>query len=100
MPGSLAPIATLPVPELRDRFNFDGRIIGPGDGGYDHARTIFYGGFDRRPAAIVRPLDAAGAAQVIRVARDNGLELAVRGGGHSRPGTASATAASSSTWAG
>ncbi len=84
MPSSLAPTPTLPVTELRD--NFDGQIIVPGEAGYDRARMIFYGGFDRRPAAIVRPVDAAGVAQVIRLAHDNGLELAVRGGGHSAAG--------------
>ncbi len=82
----LSPTSTpsLSVPELRD--SFDGRVIGPGDAGYDRARTIFYGGFDRRPVAILRPSDAAGVARVVNLARDNGLELAVRGGGHSVAG--------------
>jgi FAD/FMN-containing dehydrogenase len=68
------------------RASFDGRVTAPGDPGYDQARTIFYGGFDRRPAAIVRPADAAEVAQVVNLARDRGLELAVRGGGHSLAG--------------
>lgn len=68
------------------RTNFNGRVITPEDSEYDQARTIFYGGFDRRPAFIVRPEDAAGVAQVISLARDSGMELAVRSGGHSAAG--------------
>jgi len=64
----------------------DGRVITPDDPGYDQARTIFYGGFERRPAAIVRPADAAQVAQVVNLARDGELELAVRDGGHSTAG--------------
>jgi len=54
-----------------------GRVIAPGDAGYDQARAVFYGGFDRRPAAIARPTDAAEVAQVVALARESGLELAV-----------------------
>jgi len=64
----------------------DGRIVTPGNAGYDQARTIFYGGFDRRPAVIVRPTDASDVSQVVSLARDTGLELAVRSGGHSLAG--------------
>ena len=63
-----------------------GRVIGPDDPDYDAARTVFVGGIDRRPAVIVRPADAADVATVIGVARDTGLELAVRSGGHSSVG--------------
>ena len=76
--------STIEIPRLRAAF--EGRVTAPGDPGYDQARTIFYGGFDRRPAAIVRPADAAEVAQVVNLARDRGLELAVRGGGHSLAG--------------
>jgi FAD/FMN-containing dehydrogenase len=64
----------------------DGRIITPGDPAYDRARTVFYGGFDRRPAVIVRPTDASDVSQVVSLARETGLELAVRSGGHSIAG--------------
>ena len=76
--------STIEIPRLRAAF--DGRVTAPGDPGYDQARKVFYGGFDRRPAAIVRPADAAEVAQVVNLARDRGLELAVRGGGHSLAG--------------
>jgi FAD/FMN-containing dehydrogenase len=63
-----------------------GELIRPGDDDYDEARSIFYGGFDRRPALIVRVKDAGDISQVIGLARESGLELAVRSGGHSVAG--------------
>src|ERR671913_30956 len=63
-----------------------GRIIRPQDDGYDEARSVFYGGFDRRPALIVRVEDAADVSRVVALARESGLELAVRSGGHSVAG--------------
>jgi len=75
---------TISVPELRD--TFDGRVTAPGDPGYDQARKVFYGKWDRRPAAVVRPTSAAEVARVVGLARDRGLELAVRSGGHSLAG--------------
>jgi FAD/FMN-containing dehydrogenase len=66
--------------------NLVGRVIGPDDAGYDKARTVFYGGIDRRPAAIVRPTDANQVARVVSGARESGLELAIRSGGHSIAG--------------
>jgi FAD/FMN-containing dehydrogenase len=74
----------LSIPRLRSAF--DGRLIAPDDPEYDQARTIFYGGFDRRPAAIVRPRDAGEVAKIVTLARDTGLELAVRSGAHSVAG--------------
>jgi FAD/FMN-containing dehydrogenase len=75
---------TISVPRLRDAF--DGRVLVPGDPDYDQARRVFYGSFDRRPAVILRPTDAAEVARVVALARDSGLELAVRSGGHSVAG--------------
>lgn len=63
-----------------------GRVIAPEEADYDEIRTIFYGGFDRRPAAIVRPADATDVSRVVELARDSGIELAVRSGGHSVAG--------------
>jgi FAD/FMN-containing dehydrogenase len=63
-----------------------GRVITPDDPGYDQARTIFYGGFDRHPQVIVRAADHHDVARVVALARDTGLELAVRSGGHSPAG--------------
>jgi FAD/FMN-containing dehydrogenase len=72
------------VKELGERIS--GQVIGPDDEGYDEARKVFNAMFDRRPRVIVRPADAAGVAAAVNFARDNGLDLAVRGGGHSVPG--------------
>lgn len=58
----------------------------PEDAGYDAARTGFLGGFNRKPAAIVRARNAAEVASVVDTARESGVELAVRGGGHSYAG--------------
>jgi FAD/FMN-containing dehydrogenase len=80
---SLVPDTNL-VREFRHRLT--GRVIAPDDDGYDEARTIFYGGYDRRPALIARVADAADVSTVVRLAREGGLELAVRSGGHSVAG--------------
>ncbi len=63
-----------------------GRVISPDDPDYDAARTVFMGDVDRRPRLIVRVADAADVARVVSLARETGLELAVRSGGHSPAG--------------
>ena len=74
----------IPISDLRA--NLNGNVIAPDDPGYDDARRVFFTGFDRRPAAIVRVADASDVSRVVNVARETGAELAVRGGGHSRAG--------------
>src|SRR3990172_169539 len=74
----------LSIPKLRAVLN--GRVIAPGDAGYDEARTVFLGGIDRRPAVIVRVADAADVSRVVSLARETGRELAIRSGGHSGAG--------------
>jgi FAD/FMN-containing dehydrogenase len=68
------------------RADLNGNVIGPDDPEYDDARSVFFTGFDRRPAAIVRVADASDVSQVVNLARETGAELAVRSGGHSRAG--------------
>ena len=63
-----------------------GQVIGPDDSEYERARLVFLPQFDRRPAAIVRPAGATEVAYVVSLAREQGLELAVRSGGHSSAG--------------
>jgi FAD/FMN-containing dehydrogenase len=63
-----------------------GPVIRPGDDGYDQARAVYNAMIDRRPAAIARCADVADVMTAVRFARDNGLAVSVRGGGHSGAG--------------
>ena len=74
----------IPIDELRGELS--GEVIVPTDPGYDEARQVFFKGIDRRPIAIARAGGADDVARVVSLARDSGLELAVRSGGHSRAG--------------
>lgn len=74
----------LSAPKLREIIK--GRVITPQDTEYEAARTIFYGGMDRRPTVIIRAADPTDVSTVIMLARDTGLELAIRSGGHSSAG--------------
>jgi hypothetical protein len=76
-------VITKTIPPLD---GISGRVIRPDDADYDKARATFYGGTDRRPAAIVRVANAADVSRVIAIARESGIELAVRSGGHSGAG--------------
>ena len=76
---------TISIPDLRAAVS--GRVIGPDDEDYDATRTVLVPiAADRRPAAIVRVADANDVAAVVNYARDHGVELAVRSGGHSASG--------------
>lgn len=74
--------ASGPIRELR------GESLREGDAGYDTARRVFNGMIDRRPLIVVRPADAADVALSIAHAREHGLPIAIRGGGHNVAGTA------------
>ena len=63
-----------------------GPIITADDEGYDQARAVYNAMHDRHPRALVQALDEADVMATVNFAREAGLELAVRGGGHSAPG--------------
>ena len=65
-----------------------GEILWDGSPHYDDARTIWNAMVDRRPALIVRCRETGDVASAIRFARDHGLLVAVRGGGHHIAGNA------------
>ncbi|WCB92574.1 6-hydroxy-D-nicotine oxidase [Baekduia alba] len=76
------------VQELREGLR--GACFTPGDAGYDEARTVWNGMFDDdRPAIVVRCAGVADVIRAVQFARSEGLEIAVRGGGHSLPGFSS-----------
>jgi FAD/FMN-containing dehydrogenase len=70
--------------DLRGRVR--AQIITETDPEYDAARAVHNGLIDKRPLAIVRVNQVADVIATVRFARDAGLDLALRGGGHSGPG--------------
>jgi FAD/FMN-containing dehydrogenase len=63
-----------------------GQVIRPSDEGYDAARAVYNAMIDRRPAAIAQCADVADVMTAVRFARENGLTVSVRGGGHNAGG--------------
>jgi FAD/FMN-containing dehydrogenase len=63
-----------------------GEVLVPGSPGYDEARMVWNGMYDRRPAVIARCTGVADVMHAVDFARANSMEVAVRGGGHSASG--------------
>ena len=63
-----------------------GRLIGPSDADYDAARALYNGMIDKRPRLIARCVDVADVIAAVNFGRDQGLLVAIRGGGHNGPG--------------
>ncbi len=69
--------------------NLRGRLVQPADADYDAVRALYNGMIDKRPRLIARAVDAADVITAVNFAREQGLLLAIRGGGHNGPGLGS-----------
>jgi FAD/FMN-containing dehydrogenase len=65
-----------------------GQLLRPAEAGYDEARSVWNAMIDRRPALIVRCLGVADVVAAVRAAREHGLPLSIKGGGHNIAGLA------------
>jgi FAD/FMN-containing dehydrogenase len=63
-----------------------GRVITPSDSDYDDARVVYNAMHDRKPRAVIQCVDSADVMAAVTAGRETGLDLAIRGGGHSVPG--------------
>jgi FAD/FMN-containing dehydrogenase len=77
-------MGALDIAGLQDGFR--GELLHPRDPGYEDARRVWNGSISRFPALIARCAGVADVITAVRFARDTGLLVAVRGGGHSFPG--------------
>jgi len=77
-------------PNKIEEFNagFRGTVLPAGNHGYDQARKIWNGMFDRKPAVIARCVGTSDVVQAVNFARANDLEISVKGGGHNSAGNA------------
>ena len=72
------------IEQLRERVR--GAVITAADDEYDEARKVYNAMIDRRPRVVVRCVNAGDVMAAVDYARENALDLAVRGGSHSVPG--------------
>jgi len=66
-----------------------GKLVQPGEPDYDAVRALYNGMIDKRPRLIARCVDAADVMAAVNFGRDQGLLVAIRGGGHNGPGLGS-----------
>src|SRR6201987_2162644 len=78
------PATGISVASLRESVR--GQLLTASDEGYDQARVVHNGMFDKRPLAVLRAEQVADVIAAVNFAREHGLDLSVRGGGHSGPG--------------
>jgi FAD/FMN-containing dehydrogenase len=77
-------MATLSVSDLAARFS--GQLLQQADPGYDDARRVHNGLIDKRPTLIARCRNVADIVDAVNLARENSLDVAVKGGGHNVAG--------------
>jgi FAD/FMN-containing dehydrogenase len=77
-------MAVKTLSELREVVR--GEVVAPEDADYEDARRVHNGMIDRRPAVVVRVMNAGDVMAAVSFAREGGLDVAIRGGGHSGPG--------------
>ena len=82
--GAKVSLAKTALQELRDSLR--GALLLPGQPGYDEARRVLNGSIDKHPALVVQPTGTADVRTAVNFARDHGLLLAVKCGGHSYAG--------------
>src|SRR6185503_16856294 len=75
-------VRLLRMPSLTAISGFAGELVQPGDATYDTHREIWNAAVDRRPGLIARCSTAADVAAAVRHARERGLDIAVKCGGH------------------
>ena len=68
--------------------DFAGEVVLPDDDAYHEARQVWNGMINKYPAIVARPTGPADVVRAVELARDQGLPLAVRGGGHNVAGSA------------
>jgi len=68
------------------RQSLRGQLIARGEADYDEARKLYNGMIDKRPELIARCSDVADVIAAVNAGRDEGLPIAIRGGGHNGPG--------------
>ena len=85
--GVMTTTAQLPANSIR-RSHFDGRVLTPGTRGYDSARSVWNGMIDHRPKLIAQCASVEDVVTAVRTARECGLEIGVRCGGHNIAGLA------------
>jgi FAD/FMN-containing dehydrogenase len=81
---------TIPIEEAIDalRERLRGPLLTPGGDGFEEATLLWNGMIDKTPALVVQPTGTADVVAAVDFARDHGLALAARGGGHNLGGTA------------
>lgn len=78
------PVGQKDIDELRAQLS--GTILQPGSSGFDEARSIWNAMIDRRPALIVRCLGVGDVVTCVNFARQRGITLTIKGGGHNIAG--------------